>query len=83
MNIKKGDNILVIAGKDKGKTGKVLDVNPKTNKVTVENVNVVTKHQNLDLNKIKAALSKDCSYGSIKHYGCLPKLWQSNTCCSH
>ena len=45
MNIKKGDNVLVIAGKDKGKTGKVLDVNPKTNKVTVENVNVVTKHQ--------------------------------------
>ena len=42
MNIKKGDNVLVIAGKDKGKTGKVLDVNPKTNKVTVENVNVVT-----------------------------------------
>lgn len=45
MNIKKGDNVLVIAGKGKGKTGKVLDVNPKTNKVTVENVNVVTKHQ--------------------------------------
>lgn len=45
MNIKKGDNVLVITGKDKGKTGKVVDVNPKTNKVTVENVNVVTKHQ--------------------------------------
>lgn len=45
MNIKKGDNVLVITGKDKGKTGKVVDVNPKNNKVTVENVNVVTKHQ--------------------------------------
>ncbi len=45
MNIKKGDNVLVIAGKDKGKTGKVLETNPKHGKVTVENVNIVTKHQ--------------------------------------
>ena len=45
MNIKKGDNVLVIAGKEKGKTGKVMSTNPKQNKVTVENVNIVTKHQ--------------------------------------
>lgn len=45
MNIKKGDNVLVIAGKDKGKTGKVLETEPKAGKVTVENVNVVTKHK--------------------------------------
>lgn len=43
--IKKGDTALVITGKDAGKTGKVLEVLPKTGKVTVENVNVVTKHQ--------------------------------------
>ncbi len=45
MNIKKGDNVLVIAGKDKGKSGKVLETSPKANKITVENVNIVTKHQ--------------------------------------
>ena len=45
MNIKKGDNVLVIAGKDKGKTGKVLETEPKSGKVTIENINVVTKHK--------------------------------------
>ncbi|MDK2867051.1 MAG: large subunit ribosomal protein [Clostridiales bacterium] len=45
MHIKKGDTVIVIAGKDKGKQGKVLSVNPKTNRVIVENVNMVTKHQ--------------------------------------
>ena len=45
MNIKKGDTVLVIAGKDKGKKGKVLETSPKSQKVVVENVNVLTKHQ--------------------------------------
>lgn len=45
MNIKKGDNVVVIAGKDKGKKGKVLEVAPKAGKVVVEDVNVLTKHR--------------------------------------
>lgn len=45
LNIKKGDNVLVIAGKDKGKTGTVLEVSPKSNKVVVDGVNVVSRHQ--------------------------------------
>ncbi len=45
LRIKKGDNVLVIAGKDKGKTGTVLEVSPKTNKVVVDGVNVVSRHQ--------------------------------------
>ncbi len=44
MKIKKGDNVIVIAGKDKDKEGKVLSVDVKANKVVVEGVNVVTKH---------------------------------------
>ena len=44
MKIKKGDTVKVIAGKDKGKEGKVLAVNAKNSTVLVENVNVVTKH---------------------------------------
>ena len=44
MKIKKGDTVKVIAGKDKGKEGKVLAVNAKDNTVLVENVNMVTKH---------------------------------------
>ena len=42
MKIKKGDTVKVIAGKDKGKDGKVLAVNVKDNTVVVENVNMVT-----------------------------------------
>ena len=44
MKIKKGDTVKVIAGKDKGKEGKVLAVNAKDNTVIVEGVNMVTKH---------------------------------------
>lgn len=44
LAIKKGDNVVVIAGKDKKKTGKVLEVSPKDGRVLVENVNIVTKH---------------------------------------
>ncbi|MGL5257228.1 MAG: 50S ribosomal protein L24 [Proteocatella sp.] len=45
MRIKSGDTVVVISGKDKGKKGKVMQVFPKTDKVLVEGVNVVTKHQ--------------------------------------
>ena len=45
MNIKKNDTVVVIAGKDKGKTGKVLSAEPKKNRVTVEGVNIQKKHK--------------------------------------
>ena len=44
MKVKKNDTVVVITGKDVKKTGKVLAVMPKTNKVIVEGVNVVSKH---------------------------------------
>lgn len=44
MKLKKGDTVLVISGKDKGKTGKISKVLPKENRVIVENVNVRKKH---------------------------------------
>ncbi|HHX94005.1 MAG TPA: 50S ribosomal protein L24 [Tenericutes bacterium] len=45
MKIKKGDKVIVIAGKDKGKEGTVLKVFRKENKVLVEGINKVKKHQ--------------------------------------
>jgi len=45
MKIKKGDSIIVIAGKDRGKTGTVAKTFPKSDKVLVDDVNVVKKHQ--------------------------------------
>ncbi len=43
--IKKGDSVVVLSGKDKGRTGTVLQVLPKDAKVVVEGVNVATKHR--------------------------------------
>ncbi|MBB6216828.1 large subunit ribosomal protein L24 [Anaerosolibacter carboniphilus] len=45
MHVKRGDTVVVIAGKDKGKKGKVLMAMPKEDRVIVEGVNMVTKHQ--------------------------------------
>jgi large subunit ribosomal protein L24 len=42
--VKKGDQVIVIAGKDKGKKGEVLRVLPEDNRLVVQGVNVVTKH---------------------------------------
>ena len=44
MRIKKGDNFQVLSGNDKGKTGEVLEINPKTDKIIVKGVNVRKKH---------------------------------------
>ena len=43
--IKKGDSVVVLSGKDKGRTGTVLQVLPKDGKVVVDGVNVATKHR--------------------------------------
>ena len=44
LHIKKGDNVFVNAGNDKGKTGKVLSVSPAKEKAVVEGINMVSKH---------------------------------------
>jgi large subunit ribosomal protein L24 len=45
MKIKKGDNVIIIAGKDKGKKGKVVRALPKENKVVVEGINMLKRHR--------------------------------------
>jgi large subunit ribosomal protein L24 len=45
INIKAGDDVVVIAGKDKGRAGKATRVYPQTGKVLVSGLNIVTKHQ--------------------------------------
>ena len=44
MNVKKGDTVVVLSGKDKGKKGKVLGTVPAENKVVVEGINMVSCH---------------------------------------
>ena len=63
LSVKKGDNVLVIAGKDAGKTGEVLAVNREAGKVTVAGVNIQAHH-----NKPR---SKDDKGGIIKTEGAI------------
>ena len=74
FKIKKGDTVKVIAGKDNGKEGKVLSVDPKNNKVVVEGVNVIKKHtkpsaanQNGGIVTLEAAI--DASNVMLVHEG--------------
>jgi large subunit ribosomal protein L24 len=44
MHVKKGDKVIVISGKDRGKTGTILEAYPKKERVLVEGVNMIKKH---------------------------------------
>ncbi len=63
MNVKLNDNVLVLTGKDKGKTGKVVSTSPKSGKVTVQGVNLQKKHR-------KARKASDVS-GIIEREGAI------------
>ena len=63
MNIKfklrKGDDVIVLAGKDKGKTGKILKILPKQMKAIVSEINKVKKHQKPDNNQSGGIIDKE------------------------
>lgn len=61
LNVKKGDTVVVITGKDAGKKGKVVASYPKKGRVVVEGVNIITKHK-----KPRSAQDKG---GIVKHEG--------------
>jgi len=56
MYIKKGDTVVVIAGKDKGKTGKVIEAIPSKERLVVEGVNIQTKHKKQSANLQQAGI---------------------------
>jgi len=45
LKLRKGDTVQMLAGKDRGKQGRIIDARPRDGKVVVENLNLVTKHQ--------------------------------------
>jgi large subunit ribosomal protein L24 len=51
LNVRKGDTVQVITGKDRGQTGKVIAVYPETNRVLVEGVNQIKKHTKVSSNQ--------------------------------
>lgn len=51
VNVRKGDRVEIIAGKDIGAQGRVLEVIPKRGKVLVEGVNTITRHEKIRMNR--------------------------------
>ncbi|MCX5848490.1 MAG: 50S ribosomal protein L24 [Deltaproteobacteria bacterium] len=64
--LKKGDMVKILAGKDKGKTGKVLTVIPEKNKVVVEKVNLIKKHKRPDQKSKGGIVEKEGSINISK-----------------
>ena len=58
IRLNKGDKVIVLSGKYKGKTGKVTAVHPKDNKVTVEGINIVKKHVKPDKQNPQGAIKE-------------------------
>ncbi|HMS72073.1 MAG TPA: 50S ribosomal protein L24 [Baekduia sp.] len=63
--IKAGDEVIVISGKDRGRTGKVQRVEPKKDRVVVEGVNIVKRHQR------PSALNPNAEAGVISREGAI------------
>ena len=59
LKLKKGDEVIVLAGKDKGKTGKIVKVLPKEMKAIVSEINRVKKNQKPDNNQPGGIIDKD------------------------
>lgn len=61
QKIRKGDQVVVLAGKDKGRTGEVLKVMPKENRALVRGVNMVKRHQKQTQTQEAGIISKEAS----------------------
>ena len=57
--IKKGDKVVVLAGKDKGRTGEVLRMMPKDDKAVVRGINIVRRHQRQTQSQEGGIISKE------------------------
>ncbi|SFB41902.1 large subunit ribosomal protein L24 [Rhizobium sp. NFR07] len=61
QKIKKGDNVVVLAGKDKGRTGEVIQVLPKEDRAVVRGINMVKRHQRQTQTQEAGIINKEAS----------------------
>ena len=61
QKIKKGDNVVVLTGKDKGRTGEVLQVLPKEDRAVVRGINMVKRHQRQTQTQEAGIINKEAS----------------------
>jgi large subunit ribosomal protein L24 len=61
QKIKKGDNVVILAGKDKGRTGEVVQVMPKEDRAVVRGINMVKRHQRQSQTQEAGIINKEAS----------------------
>jgi len=61
LKIKKGDSVIVLTGRDKGKRGEVIEVRPKENRALVRGINVVRRHQRQTASQEGGIISKEAA----------------------
>ena len=61
LKIKKGDSVVVLTGRDKGKRGEVIEVRPKENRALVRGINVVRRHQRQTASQEGGIISKEAA----------------------
>ena len=69
--IKKGDNVVVLTGRDKGRSGEVLQVMPKEERAVVRGINLVKKHQRQTAQQEAGIISKEATIhlSNLSHVG--------------
>ena len=74
VKLKKGDEVIVLTGKDKGKTGKITKVNPSINNAVVAGINKIKKHQKPNNNQAGGIIEKEMpiNISNLAYYD--PKL---------
>ena len=78
MRVKKGDNVQVLSGNDKGKTGEILEVIPKADKIIVKDVNIRKKHVKARKQGDESGIiSVECAIPASKVSVVCPKCWKA------
>ena len=67
MNLKKGAQVKILSGKDKGKTGEIFEINRKLEKVKIKSINMIKKHTKPTKENKGGIISKRKFYSSIKY----------------
>ena len=75
IKLKKGDEVIVLVGKDKGKTGKITLIQPSLNKAVVSGINKIKKHQKPDNNQAGGIVDKEMpiQVSNLAYYDTLSK----------
>ena len=65
--IRKGDKVVVLTGRDKGRTGEVIEVHPADARALVRGVNMVKRHQRQSAQQEGGIISKECNRPPVEH----------------